>query len=90
LALGPIIIYFAIFYNNNKNTAANNITEVINMERKKSKRNSHRDNKATSKNIVSPKYNRKNEDIPTDVLGSYSGVPLNPFDSTPVQDADDL
>lgn len=59
------------------------------MERKKSKRNSHRDNKATSKNIDSQKFNKKNEDIPTDVLGSYTGVPSNPFEM-PVQDADDL
>lgn len=59
------------------------------MEKNKSKRQSHRDNKATSKNIDSTKYNKKNEDIPTDILGSYTGVPLNPFD-TPVQDADDL
>ena len=59
------------------------------MEKKKSQRHSHRDNKATDKNIVSPKFGRKNEDIPTDVLGSYTGVPLNPFD-VPVQDADDL
>ena len=59
------------------------------MEKKKSNRNSHRDNKATDKNIVSPKYTRKNEDIPTDVLGSYTGVPLTPFEM-PVQDADDL
>lgn len=59
------------------------------MERKKSKRNSHRDNKATDKNIVSPKFGRKNEDIPTDILGSYTGVPLNPLEM-PVQDADDL
>ena len=59
------------------------------MEKKKSQRHSHRDNKATDKNIDSPKFNKKNEDIPTDILGSYTGVPLNPFD-TPVQDADDL
>ena len=59
------------------------------MEKKKSQRHSHRDNKATSKNIDSPKFNKKNEDIPTDILGSYTGVPLNPFDA-PVQDADDL
>ena len=60
------------------------------MDKRKSKRNSHRDNKATDKNIVSPKFGRKNEDIPTDILGSYTGTPLNPFDSTPDQDADDL
>ncbi len=59
------------------------------MERKKSKRNSHRDNKATSKNIDSPKFNKKNEDIPTDILGSYTGVPLDPLE-VPVQDVDDL
>ena len=59
------------------------------MEKKKSKRNSHRDNKATDKNIVSPKYGRKNEDIPTDVLGSYTGVPATPLEM-PIQDADDL
>lgn len=59
------------------------------MEKKKSKRNSHREGKATDKNIVSPKYNRKNEDIPTDVLGSYTGVPVTPFE-VPLQDADDL
>ena len=34
------------------------------MDKRKSKRNSHRDNKATDKNIVSPKFGRKNEDIP--------------------------
>ncbi len=60
------------------------------MERKKSKRNSHRESKATDKNIVSPKFGRKNEDIPTDVLGSYSGIPINPFGEMPIQDADDL
>lgn len=60
------------------------------MERKKSKRNSHRDNKATDKNIVSPRFGRKNEDIPTDILGSYTGVTLDPYDNIPVQDADDL
>lgn len=60
------------------------------MEKKKSQRHSHRDGKATDKNIDSPKFNKKNEDIPTDILGSYTGVPLNPFDTAPVQDADDL
>ena len=35
------------------------------------------------------RYERGVRDIPTDILGSYTGVPLNPFD-TPVQDADDL
>ncbi len=60
------------------------------MEKKKSQRHSHREGKATSKNIDSPKFNKKNEDIPTDILGSYTGVPLNPIDSMPVQDADDL
>ena len=59
------------------------------MEKKKSQRHSHRDNKATDKNIDSPKYNKKNEDIPTDILGSYTGVPLSPLEF-PVQDADDL
>lgn len=84
-----IINYFAVFYNYNKKATVNNITEVIILERKKNKRNSHRDNKATDKNIVSPKFGRKNEDIPTDILGSYTGVPLDPLEM-PVQDADDL
>ncbi len=68
------------------------------MEKKKNQRHSHRDNKATDKNIDSDKYMRKNEDIPTsflpgniqsDVLGSYTGVPED-ADNRPVQDADDL
>ncbi|MBR3816076.1 MAG: hypothetical protein IKJ27_05075 [Clostridia bacterium] len=64
------------------------------MEKKKSQRHSHRDNKATDKNISSRKFQKKNEDIPTsqissDVLGSYTGVPEDAFD-LPVQDADDL
>lgn len=68
------------------------------MERKKSARHSHRDNKATDKNISSDKFLRKNEEIPTsklpgniasDVLGSYTGVPEDEYD-LPVQDADDL
>lgn len=45
--------------------------------------------RTTDKNIVSRKYQRKNEDIPTDVLGSYTGTPENPYEK-PVQDADDL
>ena len=56
---------------------------------KKSKNFSHRNNKATQKNIESDKFMRKNEDIPTDVLGSYTGVPEDRNDM-PVQDADDL
>lgn len=67
------------------------------MEKKKSQRHSHRDNQATEKNIDSDKFLRKNEEIPTskldevpsDVLGSYTGVPENE-DEQPVQDADDL
>ena len=54
--------------------------------------------KPTKNNVESDKFMRKNEDIPTDsynekitsdVLGSYTGVPENKFE-TPVQDADDL
>ncbi len=30
------------------------------------------------------------EDIPSDVNGSYTGVPYDPEDNEPVQDADDL
>ncbi len=68
------------------------------MERKRAYRHSHRDNKATDKNIDSDKFLRKNEDIPTsrlpgnitsDVLGSYTGVPEDAYEK-PVQDADDL
>ena len=68
------------------------------MDKRKAFRRSHRDNKATQKNIDSDKYQRKNEDIPTsklpgsiasDVLGSYTGVPEDAFEK-PVQDADDL
>lgn len=68
------------------------------MERKRACRHSHRDNKATDKNIDSDKFQKKNEDIPTsklpgnitsDVLGSYTGVPEDEFDE-PIQDADDL
>lgn len=68
------------------------------MERKKDQRHSHRDNQATDKNIDSDKFLRKNEDIPTsklvqkipsDVLGSYTGIPED-ADDRPVQDADDL
>ncbi len=64
------------------------------MDKRKSFRHSHRDNKATNKNIDSDKFLRKNEDIPTsrvpsDVLGSYTGVPEDAFEK-PIQDADDL
>ena len=68
------------------------------MDKRKAFRRSHRDNKATDKNIDSDKFLRKNEDIPTsklpgnvtsDVLGSYTGVPEDIYDE-PVQDADDL
>lgn len=68
------------------------------MEKKKSQRHSHRDNQATEKNIESDKFLRKNEEIPTskfneeipsDTLGSYTGVPENENEQ-PVQDADDL
>ena len=70
------------------------VKEVINVDKRKAFRRSHRDNKATDKNIDSDKFLRKNEDIPTsrvlsDVLGSYTGVPEDAFDK-PVQDADDL
>ena len=46
------------------------------------------------KNINSDKFQKKNEDIPTsripsDVLGSYTGVPEDAFEK-PIQDADDL
>ncbi len=30
------------------------------------------------------------EDIPSDVNGSYTGIPYDPEDEMPVQDADDL
>lgn len=30
------------------------------------------------------------EDIPSDVNGSYTGIPYDPEDEFPVQDADDL
>ena len=64
------------------------------MDKRKAFRRSHRDNKATDKNINSDKYQKKNEDIPTsrvpsDVLGSYTGVPEDACEK-PVQDADDL
>lgn len=68
------------------------------MEKKKNQRHSHRDNRATEKNIDSDKFLRKNEEIPTskfneeipsDVLGSYTGTPENELE-VPVQDADDL
>lgn len=68
------------------------------MKKKKSQRDSHRDNQATDKNIESDKFMRKNEDIPTykyneeipsDILGSYTGIPEND-DDQPIQDADDL
>lgn len=64
------------------------------MDKRKAFRHSHRDNKATGKNIDSDKFQKKNEDIPTsripsDVLGSYTGVPEDAFEE-PVQDADDL
>ena len=68
------------------------------MDKRKAFRRSHRDNKATQKNIDSDKFMKKNEDIRTsklpgsitsDVLGSYTGVPEDLYDE-PVQDADDL
>lgn len=54
--------------------------------------------KPTKNNVDSDKFMRKNEDIPTDkyneeiasdVLGSYTGVAENKYEK-PVQDADDL
>lgn len=30
------------------------------------------------------------EDIPSDINGSYTGIPYDPEDEMPVQDADDL
>ena len=54
--------------------------------------------KPTPNNVESDKFLRKNEDIPTskyneeiasDVLGSYTGVPEDKNEK-PVQDADDL
>lgn len=67
------------------------------MGKSKKDSRSHRNNKATDKNISSDKFLKKNEDIPTsklhnipsDVLGSYTGVPEDLYDM-PVQDADDL
>ena len=43
----------------------------------------------TAKEKIKKGNNKKTEDIRTDVLGSYTGVPENRYD-TPVQDADDL
>ncbi len=42
-----------------------------------------------SKEEIKKEKKQKSENIKTDVLGSYTGVPENRFD-TPVQDADDL
>ena len=32
----------------------------------------------------------RREEIPSDVLGSYTGIPADPDDDIPAQDADDL
>ncbi len=60
------------------------------MDKSNSKRKSRKANNSTGKKSKSPIFKMKSQDIPTDILGSYTGSPLNPFDSTPVQDADDL
>ena len=57
----------------------------------KSKKRNDRQKKQKKKIIEMPPYNdpmNKEGEIPTDVLGSYSGTPLD--GSQPVQDADDL
>ena len=53
--------------------------------------NEGKEKKQKKKIIEMPPYNdpmNKEGEIPTDVLGSYSGTPLD--GSQPVQDADDL
>lgn len=68
------------------------------MNNKKNSDKSMKGKKPTKNNVESDKFMRKNEDIPTDryneeiasdVLGSYTGVPKNKNEK-PIQDADDL
>jgi len=59
------------------------------MAKSNSKRKSHRENNEAGKKRKNPVFKMKSEDIPTDILGSYTGVPLDPLE-VPVQDADDL
>lgn len=59
------------------------------MDKSNSKRKSRRGNSATVKKSKAPAFKMKSDDIPTDILGSYTGVPLDPLE-VPVQDADDL
>ena len=68
------------------------------MNNKKNSNKSMKGKKPTKNNVDSDKFMRKNEDIPTDryneeiasdVLGSYTGVPQNKNEK-PIQDADDL
>ena len=68
------------------------------MNKRKHSSKSMKGKKPTKNNVDSDKFMRKNEDIPTDsyneeiasdVLGSYTGVPENKFEK-PIQDADDL
>ena len=69
------------------------------MNKKDEKNNkSKKGKKPTPNNVESDKFIRKNEDIPvskydeeisSDVLGSYTGVPENEYEK-PIQDADDL
>ena len=58
----------------------NTTTEVIIMENKNK-------SKKQKKNV---KFKGKKEKIISDVNGSYTGVPTDPMDVRPVQDADDL
>ncbi len=80
--------------NNNKNNNCNCNCNDKNCSNNKSMKGK----KPTKNNVESDKFLRKNEDIPTsryneeiasDVLGSYTGVPENEYEQ-PVQDADDL
>ena len=69
------------------------------MNKREDKNNkSKKGKKPTPDNVESYKFIRKNEDIPvsrcdeeisSDVLGSYTGVPENKYEK-PIQDADDL
>ncbi len=57
------------------------------MEKKKSNCHSNKDNKGGNKN-ADVSIARLNE-VPSDVLGSYTGVPEDIYEK-PVQDVDDL
>ena len=65
---------------NKKIFSAKNTPEVIIMENKDK-------SKKTKKNV---KFKGQKEKIISDVDGSYTGVPTDPMDLHPVQDADDL